>query len=385
MAMNQHLAVPSKWVTVADRFARDGGVGSGFDLMRLVLSAAVLCFHSDLAAYGHSTLNDTALFPFALALVPAFFALSGFLVAGSAARAPSAPIFLAFRALRIMPALATEVCLSALLLGPMLTIVSLREYFTDARFFRYFGNIIGWVKFLLPGLFVNNPWPDIVNINMWTLKPEIGCYLVVAALLASGVFARRVVTTGMFALAVGALALAHALYGISASPGNFPPHVIMVYFGFGVMAFLWRDRIPLHGGLFVASLVLAYLGLTHTALMYVNPFLVTYCVVYLGMSGRPGLRRIGRHDYSYGLYLYGFPIQQALVMWFPALREWWWLLLASLPLTLLCAIVSWHVVERPALRLKKVLIGLPMLMPSRQVALERAAAADAFERERLPS
>ena len=93
---------------------------------------------------------------FFLYLVPAFFAVSGFLVTGSGLRVRATSTFLAFRVLRILPALLVEVTLSALVLGPIFTRLPLSSYFSDQQFFRYFGNIVGWITFYLPGVFQNN-------------------------------------------------------------------------------------------------------------------------------------------------------------------------------------------------------------------------------------
>ena len=100
------------------------------------------------------------------ALVGAFFALSGFLVAGSALRTKSVRVFLSFRVLRIVPALMTEVALSALVLGPIVTVKPLAQYFSGAEFYQYFGNILGLVRYPLPGVFANNPRANFVNANL---------------------------------------------------------------------------------------------------------------------------------------------------------------------------------------------------------------------------
>ena len=75
--------------------------------------------------------------------------------------------------------------LSALVLGPLLTTLPLSKYFTDPQFFRYFGNIVGWITFYLPGVFQQND-PPIVNINLWTLPSEFDCYVITAALMSFG-------------------------------------------------------------------------------------------------------------------------------------------------------------------------------------------------------
>jgi peptidoglycan/LPS O-acetylase OafA/YrhL len=53
------------------------------------------------------------------------------------------------------------------------------------QFFRYFGNIVGWITFSLPGVFASN-YSSVVNTNLWTLPSELDCYIITAALMMSG-------------------------------------------------------------------------------------------------------------------------------------------------------------------------------------------------------
>lgn len=69
-----------------------------------------------------------------------------------------------------------ETLLSALILGPVVTSLTLGAYFSNPEFFRYFGNMIGWVYYFLPGVFLDNPLPRTVNGQLWTLQPEFWCY-----------------------------------------------------------------------------------------------------------------------------------------------------------------------------------------------------------------
>jgi peptidoglycan/LPS O-acetylase OafA/YrhL len=176
---------------------RHRGKGRGFAVLRLLLAVAILWIHSRyLSGLGVSAVGAAGV-PKALAawsgpsrvfflfMVPAFFALSGFLVTGSGLRLRATSTFLAFRVLRILPALLVEVTLSALVLGPVFTRLPLKSYFTDPQFFRYFGNIIGWITFYLPGVFENNHVP-VVNGNLWTLPSELDCYVITAALMLTG-------------------------------------------------------------------------------------------------------------------------------------------------------------------------------------------------------
>src|SRR3954463_13969378 len=171
--------------TVQDVIDSHSGVAPGFGLLRHALAVVIILYHTYNITFGRdanpgyakgelianwSELGATqfaieVLRPGLFALVGAFFALSGFLVAGSALRTKSVRVFLSFRVLRILPALLTEVTLSALVLGPIVTVHSLSQYFSGSEFYHYFGNILGIVRYTLPGVFVDNPRANFVNAN----------------------------------------------------------------------------------------------------------------------------------------------------------------------------------------------------------------------------
>jgi peptidoglycan/LPS O-acetylase OafA/YrhL len=78
-----------------------------------------------------------------------------------------------------------------------------------------------------------------------------------------------------------------------------------------------------------------------------------YVTVYLGLLNPPRNKIILSGDYSYGLYLYGFPIQQAFVYVGPNLHHWYLNLLLTIPCAILVAVGSWWLVERPVLDQRK--------------------------------
>ena len=128
-------------ISIGERLDQTKGFGPGFDFMRVFLAMGVLITHASNLLTWHGV---DPLWFFDFSILPMFFALSGFLVTASAMRL-TLPNFLVHRGARILPALITEITLSALLLGPLLTIYPLSQYFSDARFFRYFLNIFGLI------------------------------------------------------------------------------------------------------------------------------------------------------------------------------------------------------------------------------------------------
>jgi peptidoglycan/LPS O-acetylase OafA/YrhL len=348
----------SEKTSIGSVMRANGGTGPGFDALRLGLAASIFFSHSFFSSQGdNGWLWGTPVRPLLMALVPMFFALSGFLVTGSAVRVASLRVFLTFRILRIVPALMTEVVLCALILGPLLTTVSLHDYFTNREFYEYFGNVIGKVRYVLPGMFLDNPMPGVVNINVWTLKPEFICYVTMAAMIVTGLIKKGNLIP-LFALTVLFISiLVNNTYNISElNNGNNPyaPYVMVVYFLLGVAAYHLRDDVRLDARLFGISAIAAYALMLHPGSAFAAAIPTTYCVLYIGMLKFPRLRFIESGDYSYGIYLYGFPIQQTLVHLFPIFREWWPLLfVVAAPLTFAFAALSWHLIEKPTLSLKR--------------------------------
>ena len=71
------------------------------------------------------------------------------------------------------------------------------------------------------------------------------------------------------------------------------------------------------------------------------------------LSDLPPLPFFHRGDYSYGIYIFGFPIQQTVTQFTPHAGFWWFNLSIALPVTLVFAATSWHAIEKPALDLRK--------------------------------
>jgi hypothetical protein len=145
--------------TLASRLTETKNRPSGFDYMRLILALGVIWSHSRLLTddWQIPPLFNLIYGPFVAFLLPMFFALSGFLVAGSLERCNTLITFLGLRAFGIMPALTVEVLLSALVLGPLLTSASLPTYFLSQKFRLYFLNIVGDIHYYLPDVFLSNP------------------------------------------------------------------------------------------------------------------------------------------------------------------------------------------------------------------------------------
>jgi len=120
----------------------------------------------------------------------------------------------------------------------------------------------------------------------------------------------------------------------------------------GSLYYLFASRVKLRLSLFLLSIA-GYIGfLLVPGCSYLALVFLLYAMVYLGTLRIPVPPPFRFGDYSYGIYLYGFPIQQTLVLLFPGLRVWYLLFLVSFPITILVAMLSWHCIEKPALKLR---------------------------------
>lgn len=357
------------------------GRTTGFDYLRLGLAVAVVCSHSIDVSYGVNftvTFENGPIRPLIAVILPMFFALSGFLVAGSLDRCRSLVSFIGLRIIRLAPALAFETVLAALLLGPLLTQLPLAEYFSDSLLAHYFLNIVGDIQYLLPGLFESNPWARTVNAQLWTLPYELMCYTALAVLAVLGVHRRRLA----FALVVVGLNLVLASHYFITAAGDgwnplpvAPGPSLVLAFLYGIVLHLYRDVLPHAHRLGLPAGMLALALLIHPATDYFVPFLAAYFTVWLGLM-RPPESVLTRHgDYSYGIFLFGFPIQQAVTQVMgPSFHEWYWNIAVAVPLTILFAILSWHAVEKPSLGLRKPLKRLEDRMLAAAEARNAAAA-----------
>lgn len=280
--------------------------------------------------------------------VDGFFLLSGFLVTQSWLSYPVLGVFAKKRLLRIVPGLVVAAVFGAIVVGPFAFRGSLAEYFgSPGPWLHFLG--VGLNRFLIiPGTFETNPLPEMMNAPLWSLRYEILCYGLVALIgwVAARAWGTAVVATfatcWMIDLVdppLGAVPMALARLGACFTAG-------MLFYGF-------RDRVPYHPALAaVATAVLLATFLTH-GFRLAFPVAGGYVLFFLAFTRGLGVTGFARYgDFSYGLFVLGYPIQQTLVYTLgtehaPALY-----FAASFVPTLALAAASWHFVEAPALERK---------------------------------
>lgn len=299
---------------------------NSLNALRLALAACVIISHSSIVAgFGYPpALAGTDLGMFAVA---GFFAISGYLIAGSRLATASLPRFLFKRALRIYPAFLVVLVVTAVIFAPVSALLG--------------GGAVNW------------------NAPLWSLVFEALCYLGVGVL--ASVVPRRVFGPASVALFVSLSA--GTLLSLSPVTPTFSMNLLAMgsFFFAGVVLHIVRQRMPLGAPM---ALVAGSVVVLVTAVGLFKPlaaFPLAYLLLYLGVV--LPLRRVGaRNDVSYGLYVYGFPVQQLLFLGLSAafgsaVVPVWVFAVLSLAAALPFAVASWLLVERPALSLKSLRFG----------------------------
>jgi peptidoglycan/LPS O-acetylase OafA/YrhL len=337
------------------------GRDNNFNLVRFLAAFAVLWSHSFALALGPQNhepwVNWIGYTPAGIA-VDVFFITSGFLVTASLLRLDDFKAFVRARALRIFPALVVMSLLLGLVMGPFFTTLTLEQYFTDPTLWKFIvkdSTILTGVKFKLPGVFDGHPMDEVVNGSLWTLPFELRCYLLLALVWWLAKFAKHQALASFTRVLVIGTGLMLLAFWVAHHFGYKHWHTFRLFFMFFCGAAFWvfRARIPLNGKIALAASVLLLAGVAVPKhFFWVYPVTVPYIVLYLAYVPGGFLRAFNRlGDYSYGIYIYAFPVQQMLVALVPGITPMQMFAGATLA-TIPLAMLSWRFVEKPMLAKK---------------------------------
>jgi peptidoglycan/LPS O-acetylase OafA/YrhL len=343
------------------------GRNNSFGVIRLAMAALVIASHSfTLGGFGGDpslrwTHEQTHAGTFA---VLTFLAISGYAVTKSALRADLLQFFWR-RVLRIFPAFWAALLVVALVLAPVVWVISgnsLATYFTmDPE--GPAGYLAGTWTLLINQWNIydifdsTNPFTS-VNGSLWTIVYEWWCYVLIGGLAFVGALTKaRVLVptlTGLFAVFQVADIITPASVG-AIMPLLADQMVIRLAFVFlcGATLALYSDRIPFSHGFGIAAVIVVLLTLREGGFYVVGVPALTYALVWLAVVLPKPFQAVGlKNDYSYALYLWGWPMQQLAA--FFGWHQWGYIAYTgvSLSMAMACAWVSWHVIERPALSLK---------------------------------
>jgi peptidoglycan/LPS O-acetylase OafA/YrhL len=190
-------------------------------------------------------------------------------------------------------------------------------------------------------------------------------------------------------IACVAICICHLVYRLAKHHGSLPfilgdvtGTLLIVSFLIGISLYLYRQKIIFDVRLFLVCLTFSAisLGFLRVGGEYIGVVLLGYVTVWLGLTDIRRIFIIRGADLSYGVYLYGYVLQQLFSFIFPQYRYWWLSILVCAPAALAFAAVSWNFIEKPALKLRKPLMRLedqlfPALGRSGPLAADPGSAA----------
>jgi peptidoglycan/LPS O-acetylase OafA/YrhL len=326
---------------------------NGLNAVRLMLASGVIIWHS-FPLTGRSIEFLPLRQLLAEGWVDGFFAASGFLIVASWVRRPDWVAFLTARVLRIMPAFWTCLIMTGFLFVPLVLLIANialpAGYWASAASYLSSNALLRMHQYDIAGTPFGVPLAGTWNGSLWTLWWEFLCYLAVMALGVLRLTQRRwsLELVFLFAFAgsvlVGAGVVENYYYVNAARFG--------VMFAAGALIYRHRARIPVNWTLAVLSVVLVGAAAWLPNYRVVAAIPLAYLVIVFGAVLRHPAFRL-RNDISYGVYVYAFPVQQALAVLGLQLLPPLVFAAAAVRPTVLLAAGSWWLVEKPSLRLRR--------------------------------
>ena len=360
---------------------------NNFDLIRFLLATSVIVCHCYATYYGWEQFVKHEPFmkwsggkiSIGSAAVNFFFVISGFLILRSFERSSDFRDYLKKRILRIYPGFIVVFMMSFLVFGPLGhinhgTINSYRDFIHFIPLKREFANMLSLQSPIESRYFTHLPQTGLNN-SLWTIQYEFICYLFVPILVWMGFIKHK-------AWLLIALMISYILFslqsigyifpfnnnlsgGVIGNPYYYPR--FFTYFLFGSSVYLFRDNIPRSLFIAIPAFVLFLFAFKLRLIDIIWPITGTYLLFYFAyhrIALFPNFAKYG--DFSYGIYLYGWPLQQLILLFFGKYLNVYTFFLVVFPIILIFAIVSWIFVEGPALKLKNKQLNLEVILPISQ-------------------
>ena len=328
---------------------------NNFNLIRILSAILVLVSHSYALSLGKGTHDPIGLGGKA---VDVFFFTSGFLVTLSLMRSRSIIKFAASRILRIYPALVVMTLLTTTTLGLYASdkpFIDFAKSPTTKAYLWSCSTLIWGVSYELPGVFENNPYPKAVNGSLWTMPYEMYVYMGLATLwLLANITGRNQYKTLAFMVFTYAGCCLFFIIDNDFNTKLIPFIRLSFIFSLGSLFSIAKSRLIISWPIFLLTITLSSTitlttGLDKMAWLVTLPYLVLF-VAYDKSLIFSSYNKIG--DYSYGLYIYAFPVQQFIASKVTNITPGN-MIIASSIITLILSALSWHMIEQHALKLKR--------------------------------
>lgn len=325
-----------------------GQKSENLHIMRFIAAILVIISHSFNLSVGH-TENEWAIvitnsqLTLGAISVSIFFLCGGYLIAMSMEKAKTASKYFEARLIRLIPPL-FFVTLAVTLLGGLITTLSPIEYYTSADTWKYLLNSVFILTHNLPGVFEGNICNSTVNGALWTLPVEFLCYVLCFIAYKLGFMDKKKFPWSIPLVCIGTV----GVWII----GNYIPlvheiirPVLLFYIGMGY--WIYREHIQLNLKYLlialVAFVILFIFKLGLPAMLLCFPYIMM--TLWFGIDQcSPKIGKLG--NYSYGIYLWGYPIQQTIVYFFGGKMNPYVNFMIAIPIAIVLGIITYELSEK---------------------------------------
>ncbi len=325
---------------------------NNFDLFRLIAALLVIYGHAWAFVPGAPNTDVVARllgFEYSGSLaVKFFFLLSGFLVTASLLTKPKVDEFLIKRAARIFPGLIVCLILTVFVVGPLFTQLSIVEYLAHPQSWKYLINnsFLYQLEWTLPGVFSDSKYG--VNGSLWTLPLEVICYLFLAAFFGVAIWRTTWLANGVL-LAIIFLSFFAPEYFPGYWSNNKESHLLPGCFALGALFATNQQMISISKTGLLSLTILAALLWGTSLKVFLFYICFFYACLYIGSLSFVVEKLKIPLDPSYGVYIYGFVVQQALAHWLPGKGIIFNQVVAAI-IALGLGVASWLWVEKPMMQ-----------------------------------
>lgn len=340
-----------KGILLSDFLKRDN---NNLDLFRIIAASLVIVGHAYVLnpqAGQTDLIRQWTGFTYSGAFaVKLFFFISGLVVTNSLIQKNDVVAFTVSRIFRIWPALIFLCVVTALIIGPWLSALSLPDYMHERAWFYIRDNVLLKTRYDLPGVLEDVAYPNAVNGSLWTLPFEVGCYLFLIGVYLTGANKYKTLVNIIFVWIIIETLLPQRifLYWIDSNPEFL---YLPASFSAGVLMALNQDKLRISIKPALGFAILAYIvwntRFTEFAFCCAAFFLVTYVA-----SLKWFIRLRPKNDISYGIYLWGFLVQQTIQHFYPSPNVYL-KMFASIAVSAVLGFISWHLIEKRAINLGK--------------------------------
>lgn len=326
------------------------GRENNLDVIRFLAAISVIACHAFPIALGEgvpdplSALTDDQL-SFGSLAVGIFFLYGGFLICKSMCRLKTAKGYFKARILRIFPLLMVVTLVLAFAAGPVLTELSVSDYFRNTGTYRYLLNGILILQHNLPGVFVHNIYGQAVNGPLWTLPIEFLCYIMCYVLYRLKLLEKKNMKYAVVLFSAGCI-------GVKIISGRLPALSPMIrpmgLFFAGMLYYVYRDKIKMR----LSWCAVSFAGMIVSLIFGIFPYTVfvffPYFFLYIGYATKKKFSGFARHgEISYGMYLCAWPVQQIVCQLFGNEMNPYVNFIITVPIAIILGFICCKAVEEP--------------------------------------